>query len=735
MASLLVSATPPRTQKARGLQQVGHYSAPVSSQVLEGLVVQDNKKLNDQPATVRNRWARLRTDHDALFLRPCPVVPCPGFVESRKVTEPRWNQVRAMMETAQQQDPNAEVLVMPYLNATLSAVLTPGRLTIGAGHDGATRGVNTVDIPLVPMPLVDEMRAKEMGIAKGEEPHLELVQVGPHLPYLVQIRSGPAMPNGSANYIPERYDATISTLYCQWIMVDDQTTDFLQYEAEIKRLKAEEDPKHPIVVGHQGGSLASHFGLHALAYDVGYITEDLKAYPALNQYKNNTTVGHIPAPQRDLFQAGLAVGLTETLSVKDGREVVGAAIHAVHHASAMLSRHAYLVGLGIGHLFRYGALACAGEARHLIHYHDTDQWGLPGVVVKDHERNAVYSAMLNQIEDLRDAVGKTIRVFMDRVLNTSRGIGGRPWAQCAWSLVGVEAGIGQCLSDATAPRIFSLVGAANTMINQAHNNGWWLNKFTDEAVFQQAQKGYYHIANCLQVWYMAEKKGVPYRHAVKGYAKAVWATPVPTVTERPMDPMVCKGAAVLMGEDGSLFEQTWWDQGGTVQCHQHSIGGSQSGNQWWPHLSLLIDGRRSRVPMTGTLAKTGDDEGKTNHKYKWSTWVFSSPDSTTTIKRKFTLYGPRQGQWVTTYDQVVPAEEGLFRQLLVDQLRGEDHHKYKMLQPEHLEHDAGWDYVAHLWHHKPGLPPPLPGEEPVRAQATTDLGTVGVKEESTHVTT
>src|SRR6185437_13355334 len=113
-----------------------------------------------------------------LFARPCPVRPRHGFVDSQVV--PTVKDARALLNLAQEVDPEAELLIMEYIQAHYNAIWTPGRFVIGPGHDGATSGTNSFTIPLVPndawMALFSGYSLlKEARIHAPDVPYFEIV--------------------------------------------------------------------------------------------------------------------------------------------------------------------------------------------------------------------------------------------------------------------------------------------------------------------------------------------------------------------------------------------------------------------------------------------------------------------------------------------------------------------------------------------------------------------------------
>ena len=126
-------AVKPRTQKARGIFLLAGMDSGWLSQ--KASLITNESQVGTVP------WS-----DSAMFARPCPVRPRHGFVESRLVHNRA--QLLGVWKEATQEDPEAEVILMPFLKAKGNAVVTAKMIAIGPGHDGATAGKNCLEIPI-----------------------------------------------------------------------------------------------------------------------------------------------------------------------------------------------------------------------------------------------------------------------------------------------------------------------------------------------------------------------------------------------------------------------------------------------------------------------------------------------------------------------------------------------------------------------------------------------------------
>lgn len=192
---------------------------------------------------------RLIAGLNEVFVRPCPVTPRHGFVDSR-IVRSGAELVDVLSETLAA-DSGAEVILAKPIDAKYNYVITRNGITIGVGHDGATAGKGAVSLP-IPTNLPNPENII------SEWPYMEAVHDGSVL-YLTQLRDGPETPLAK-DFIPKMM--RVEHIY----VVDPNNNDLLKFEQEVREL-----PEGTVVV-HEGGSLTSHFGVHCYLNGVPYIT-------------------------------------------------------------------------------------------------------------------------------------------------------------------------------------------------------------------------------------------------------------------------------------------------------------------------------------------------------------------------------------------------------------------------------------------------------------------------------
>ncbi len=189
-----------RTQKVRGIATLKNESETFMVPV-PFIVIGER---NEIPGAVSKF-----TYYTSIFARPCPVRPRHGFVESRVIEyTDKLETCYKLWDEMREVDPESELILMPKIDAKSSIVVTPGRLAVGPGHDGATSGNKSVSIPLVGAmpPELTTTLLKNAGInLKTEDPYIEAVAKPDGTIYVTQLRAGPKIPNAiGQDYVPEK---------------------------------------------------------------------------------------------------------------------------------------------------------------------------------------------------------------------------------------------------------------------------------------------------------------------------------------------------------------------------------------------------------------------------------------------------------------------------------------------------------------------------------------------------
>ncbi len=401
------------------------------------------------------------------FARPCPVTPRHGFVDSRVVKD--YAELQVVVDETRAADPLGEVMLMPFLDSAYNSVWVPRMLTVGEGNDGATAGHNTITFPLIG--LIDQERLSEdmlnaAGIGEDQDPYIEAVHEEHGLVWLTQLRGGPKLLSGSKDFLP-------CEVVVQEVIKVDPKMDLLKWETVI--IEAKDRPG--VVVYHPGGSPADHFSVHARSFNIPVC---ITFEPTVGA----TLQADVSTPQLD--PAGVLKGLVlaDMFALKhstggsrtDAAAAVSLLLHTLHHSSAFGGDTSWWLGFGVGLMLRYGSIALRGEARHIKgngHYP---------------QRDYVYSKSINHtLQRQRASVPGLVHILRYGIFRGN--VGGIKWARCGSATSKLFDAVGVLSKDPTQNSVNNLLRAFNFAVNQAHNGGWWLNKFIDANAFNEIQEG------------------------------------------------------------------------------------------------------------------------------------------------------------------------------------------------------------------------------------------------------
>jgi len=448
-----------RTQKARGIEalRAAHFNVPSFSVIgLDELKAEintnqlelfsDNFRISDNSTKLGQLIGK--------FVRPCPMVPRHGFVDSRPINS--IPEAKAIIyETAKVED-KAEFIAMPFINAKYSAVYVPGNLTIGTSNDGATAGHSSRAIA-----MLGSLVTPEAMVAAGitEAPYTELVweDYGLDTPYFVQLRNGPIPPNG-INFVPQEMTVK-QVILARAVQIekdgiktaiiqdkDGKEIDFVAWESLVKTF-----PKGTVVY-HPNGSLTSHTAVHCVLNNVPCVTS---FEPKIGQVlKQESETRELDISK---MRAGFYYGATNRHI--NYRESAHMMLLGCHSTSAWLGRHDYLLGVSMGCTYRLLITAGLGEMRH----HPMRK--------RRPERQAVYEKVWNKILTLgtRTRYVKMLESFKsDKRWKGS--VGGVAW----YNATRYAGEIYNALLDSNGKHALELL---NEAIHTEHNTGWTFNKF------------------------------------------------------------------------------------------------------------------------------------------------------------------------------------------------------------------------------------------------------------------
>lgn len=392
-----------------------------------------------------------------MFARPCPVRPRHGFVDSRVITSEKA--LVALVEETRSADPEGEIMLSSYIDAKWNAIWTPSMMTFGKGHDGATAGdANVLMIPLAG--VYDREAFGGCAIAEGEVPYIEWVGQQIHgggtLPVATQVRSGPAVTTTSRDFIPRPVEVGE-------VIVFDPEMTFLTWEALMEGAK----DRPGVVVYHPNGSVCDHATVHARSRNIPIVTFPVAVGDQL------VPSGEVATPNPLAVLDGIALGDTMKLDPNQLRPVVGAILLGLHHSAALSGNDGKWIGVAAALMIRLGSMALRGEARH------------EQSVKHKPRREAVYTRHVNRsLTYHRAGVVRLLNTFRygnfgHNAICASGGTGGMKWAACAASLIPLFNAIRALALKEDQESVQAIVRALNRSVNQAHNNGWWLNKFME----------------------------------------------------------------------------------------------------------------------------------------------------------------------------------------------------------------------------------------------------------------
>jgi hypothetical protein len=448
------SSLVPTTQKAKGV--IGLMKAGYTVPYLMAIVKETGKSFS-YPA----------------FARPCPVRPRHGVVDSRVVNSDDQLD-RVIIETLAA-DPDGEVMLMSPINAEWSALWTPTSITFGPGNDGATAGKDTVTLPLCRGEggLTDRLYdpLTDYGIGEDEDPYVELVRGGSYL-YWTQLRAGPRLGAVTKNFIPARVEV-------KEILTTSHKDDVEYTLLEWEKLISEKHETDGLVVYHPGGSMTDHFTVHARTYGIPVILSSTPGVSVGDVLEKETDTPPL-SPQSILM--GIATGEAMELPEADTSNLhpyVALLLTGLYNSSQMGGDYGRWLGISTALMLRLGSAALSGEARHI------DRQSGKKMKLREEIYNRTIPFTLARHRARVNRLTNILRYGFD-----AGSIGGEKWARCGAALMPLFNAVGLLAREPSEESAGALIRALNLAVDQAHNNGWWLNKFTPEGdLYTKIQNG------------------------------------------------------------------------------------------------------------------------------------------------------------------------------------------------------------------------------------------------------
>lgn len=508
-----------RTQKAQGVHTLARFAdraadlpGGFSTEVCRQTLLYPHQFLDVQEMVKKAVW-----EGRSVFARPCPVTPRHGFVDSKKTGE--LPHIESMYNLMKKIDPLGELLIAPYVRATVSGVITPNRLTLGVGGAGVTGGVSCI----VDMPFHVGWAAGIQGMSKGPlsvsiqpyllscegstqpQPYVEFVSdFKTANPQIVQVRFGPTTPTTSS-YIPE--DCIVAEKL-PWMYILEQ--NFTAWEEAVKEAakknaerKKEGSLERTVFCLPGPSTLASHWAVQAILHGIPVLAQ---VVPTGTTLTSNNGEGGMSAP---------SAALTERVArhLRDCRDSAPQAIinsyiltppeaflhdapaymGAVGKATLLAAHH----GLGWGssdETARYiaravvayvhlGAMCCLGEVRHYAKQcgakvtrkrkakllYAAPFW-LPQAALRGPalSRNAVYThCLFLGWRTLRKEL-KAAKADL-RADGWTNSYGGQRWADCTQHLLNMMDCIDEGVKAPGAWSLSNLMTHWHASINATHN--------------------------------------------------------------------------------------------------------------------------------------------------------------------------------------------------------------------------------------------------------------------------
>lgn len=393
-----------------------------------------------------------------LFARPCPIRPRHGFVESRGIdkSDPAFiDKLTEIWEETVKADPESELLLTPRIDAKFNMILTPTRMAVGTGHDGATAGKNgSIALPLLGVKFseINNNICTRAGVdLEKDDPYIEAVMDG-GLVYFTQLRAGVKIPpTVGEDFIPHTMRV---------MEVIEASGDLMEWEKQVQNIK------EGTVVYHIGGTLISHYGVHCMYNNIPILTSRI---PEIGDIIVATPA--VKKPNPDDVIKGLMIGSSMKVTYISTPNLIKSMLVIAHNAGAMGGRNGMWLGVAAMIMMRAGMAASHGEARHAK---DTAS-----------SRGEIYKCSFEDFFASREELGKAQWLFLNHNW-PSGSFGGKAWAACTKAIIELDQRMRELITNKTDEAVSALVTKLNEAINQAHNGGWWLNKFVHQRSFDGA---------------------------------------------------------------------------------------------------------------------------------------------------------------------------------------------------------------------------------------------------------
>lgn len=398
-----------------------------------------------------------------VFARPCPIVPRHGFVDS--VVCNSASELNEVSKKTFEVEPEGEILIATPINCKISGIICGNSITYGPNNDGATSGKACGHFYISEDIISKKINLDSQLIHEGEVPFYEVVfnPADTEKTILVQARSAPGT-NGFKDYIPK--EITIKNII-------KAEGDLLEWEDLLKKVD-----NTNTIIDHVGGSLASHYAIHALINKVSIFTTYL---PEIGQtiqpiaidetYTEKDKNTFIEAFQNG-FNSPKHIFQTNN-SFQELRDYSILALATLHNYSIIKFNKDYtLLGNVLGLFCKTAFAVSIGESRYC--------GDLKGVITLPGGRAACYNEM-KTLSNNKFLNHLKTAYYSFKKCYYSGGYGGPAWFTCTDKIVDIY-------NFALQGNVDEAVSNFNDVIHLNHNGGFYLNKIISKDYFDDAAK-------------------------------------------------------------------------------------------------------------------------------------------------------------------------------------------------------------------------------------------------------
>ena len=484
----------PRTQKAQGLQALireyrntpfwGNLCVPFTAR--NTLLVTELDQIDIDNATEIFRYLRgLAYPKEILqFIRPCPITPKHGFVESRIFDNPQ-----TLVDTARETieaDSLGEILIMQYIPAEYSSVINPNCITIGRGTDGVTSGKeDTITFSTFRRRQAPWNCPSFTVLAKQNALACEALWLKDRKQWAVVQMREISSKIGTARtcYIPKDFQVA-------WII----RVAHLDPNSLMERLFDKITPQEAETTFFVVNTMQSHNAMQLI--EKGYAVGEKSLGIVFGDKLKKTSDEILPFMTKDLEDLALLLrgymsksmrtltlnsASTGNTGMVTGRQLL--ARWAAHTAKDSLSLDLssegdrIVLSLGIVSMLYMSISACTGEARHFF-FKGTGGMSYAGLphrifkadgVMKTYPKEVVYEKLDDYKLPQLLAVASRVLPMLDATW--ASGYGGAAWSKILTTNLSMYEEIKQFIEAPTSKTLISLLNKYNEASYLTHNGG------------------------------------------------------------------------------------------------------------------------------------------------------------------------------------------------------------------------------------------------------------------------